>query len=87
MRSNLIIVAGLSATLIWSGDAAFAGPASDSGITVFGNAPIGHLQPRPPRFSPDSSADKAEQQRMSRFDAEQQRLGKELDKHLNICRC
>jgi len=33
------------------------------------------------------SAEQTEQQQMSRFDAEQQKLDEELDKSLNICRC
>jgi hypothetical protein len=51
-----------------------------------GQAPIGHLQPRPdgPR---NPSANKAEQERLSNFDARQQKLDQELDKALNICRC
>jgi hypothetical protein len=50
-------------------------------------APIGHLQPRAQQFSPRSPAEQTEQQRMSTFDAEQQKLDEELDKRLNICRC
>jgi hypothetical protein len=50
-------------------------------------APIGHLQPRAPHFSPRSSAEQVEQDRMSVFDAEQNKLDQELDRKLNICRC
>jgi hypothetical protein len=50
-------------------------------------APIGHLQPRAPHFSPRSGAEQVEQDRMSTFDAEQKRLDQELDRKLNICRC
>jgi hypothetical protein len=46
-------------------------------------APIGHLQPRAQPFSP---AEQAEQQQMSAYDAEQQKLDEQLDKRLNICR-
>ena len=42
-------------------------------------APIGHLQPRAPHFSPRSSAEHVE--------AEQNKLDQELDRKLNICRC
>jgi hypothetical protein len=37
-------------------------------------APIGHLQPRAPHFSPRSSSEQVEQDRMSAFDAEQNKL-------------
>ncbi|MGY4368488.1 hypothetical protein ACVW1A_004553 [Bradyrhizobium sp. LB1.3] len=67
MRSSLIIVAGLSAALIWSGEAALGSPPGDRGITAFGNAPIGHLQPHAPQFSPGSSADEAEQTSITSF--------------------
>jgi hypothetical protein len=50
-------------------------------------APIGHLQPHSQHFSPRSPAEQNEQQQMSRFDAEQQKLDRQLDKSLNICRC
>jgi hypothetical protein len=50
-------------------------------------APIGHLQPRARPFSAQSPAEQAEQQPMSVFDAQQQKLDRELDRRLNICRC
>ena len=49
-------------------------------------APIGHLQPRASHFAPRSSAEQVEQDRMSAFDAEQQKLDQDLDRRLNICR-
>jgi hypothetical protein len=70
-------------------------------VVVFGNAaaeplagypatlptaPIGHLQPRAQHFSPRSPAEQTEQQQMSTYDAEQQKLDEQLDKQLNICR-
>jgi hypothetical protein len=65
-----------------------ASPAPSSSVTtVYGNAPIGHLQPHRGQFSPASPAEQAQQQRMSKFDARQQMLNDELDKQLNICRC
>ena len=54
--------------------------------TVPGGAPIGHLQPRAQQLTPGSTAEQAEQEKMSNFDAQQQKLDEELDKHLNICR-
>jgi hypothetical protein len=50
-------------------------------------APIGHLQPRAHQVSPGSAAEQIEQQRLSIFDAEQQKLDQQLDNSLNICRC
>jgi len=50
-------------------------------------APIGHLQPRAPHFSPRSGAEQVEQDRMSAFDVEQKKFDQELDRKLNICRC
>ena len=50
-------------------------------------APIGHLQPRAPHFSPRSGAEQIEQDRMSAFDVEQKKFDQELDRKLNICRC
>jgi hypothetical protein len=54
--------------------------------TMPGGAPIGHLQPRVPQFAPEPTAEQAQQGEMSNFDAEQQKLDEQLDKHLNICR-
>jgi Spy/CpxP family protein refolding chaperone len=50
-------------------------------------APIGHAQPRAEGFSPGSQTNQAEQDRLSTFDAQQQKLDEMLDKKLNICRC
>jgi hypothetical protein len=49
-------------------------------------APIGHLQPRAQQFSPSAPAEQNEQQQISAYDAQQQKLDEELDKRLNICR-
>jgi hypothetical protein len=50
-------------------------------------APIGHAQPRAEDFLPGSQASRTEQDRLSTFDAQQQKLDEMLDKKLNICRC
>jgi hypothetical protein len=42
--------------------------------------------PAPSSFPPRSPAEQVEQQNMSIFDAQQQKLDEALDKHLNICR-
>jgi hypothetical protein len=58
-----------------------------SPVTTVPQAPIGHLQPRAHPISPSAPAEEIEQQRLSTFDAEQQKLDQQLDKSLNICRC
>ena len=86
MRPTFPIIALLS-TLVASGSAAVNGqPIVDTATTVPGGAPIGHLQPRAQQFAPRSVAEQAEQEKMSSFDAQQQKLDEELDKRLNICR-
>ena len=63
--------------------------AQDAGIIppTVPPAPVGHAQPTPHNFVPNSTANAIEQQRLSTFDAKQQRLDEMLDKKLNICRC
>lgn len=56
------------------------------GVTSLPRAPIGHLQPRADHFTPQSEANRDQQERMANFDAEQARLNRELDSKLNICR-
>jgi hypothetical protein len=55
-----------------------------SPVTTVPQAPIGHLQPRAHQISPGAPAEEIEQQRLSTFDAEQQKLDQQLDKSLNI---
>lgn len=81
MRKTLVIVTILVGALAW-GTVGNAEP----GLTVYGNAPVGHLQPRAQQFSPSSPANRAEQQQLSTYDARQQKLDEQLDKELNICR-
>jgi hypothetical protein len=83
MRATLLATAILGSGIVLGGAGPFAGYAAP----MVGNAPIGHLQPRTGQFAPRSPAEQAEQQRMSKFDVEQQKLDEELDKRLNICRC
>ena len=86
MRTTLLITVILGNTLVlgnaFSNAASIGGP----GTTVYGSAPIGHLQPRAEQFPPRSPAEQVEQRNMSIFDAQQRRLDEELDKQLNICR-
>ena len=51
-----------------------------------GGTPIGHVQPQAKDFSPNSPANDAEQQRLSRADARQEKLDEALDQKLTICR-
>jgi hypothetical protein len=76
----------LTAALAASGAAVNAQVAAGPETSVPG-APIGHLQPRAQQFSPGSQADQTIDQKISAYDAEQQKLDAELDKRLNICRC
>jgi len=84
MRSILLALT-LGSTLV--GSSAAIGAQSMTGTTMPVGAPIGHLQPRAQQFSPRSPTDQTEQQQMSIFDAQQQKLDDQLDKRLNICRC
>jgi hypothetical protein len=81
MHKILLIMTILGGTLA-SGAVANA----QSGLTVYGNAPIGHLQPRAQQFSPASPANRAVDQQLSTYDARQPKLDEQLDKQLNICR-
>jgi hypothetical protein len=87
MRLTLLTTAVLGAALVVGNAAGNAEPFADSTTAVAGGAPIGHLQSRAQQFTPGSSADQTAQQQQSIFDAEQQKLDKQLDKSLNICRC
>jgi hypothetical protein len=87
MHSTLVMTAVLGGALVAGSAAVNAGPVTGSTKTLPLAAPIGHLQPRAQPLSPRSRAEQNEQQQMSRFDAEQQKLDEQLDKRLNICRC
>jgi hypothetical protein len=87
MRSNLLTAAALGSALVLGNADGNAQSLGGSATTVPGGAPIGHLQPRAQQFSPRSPTDQTEQQQMSIFDAQQQKLDDLLDKRLNICRC
>jgi len=87
MRTILLTTALLGSALVLGTAIVNAAPIADSGTTIYGNAPIGHLQPHAQQFSPQSPAVQSEQQQQSKFDAEQQKLDDDLNKRLNICRC
>jgi len=86
MRKTFIMTVILGGALVLGNVVGNAAPVTGSGNTVYGAAPIGHLQPRVQQFNPQSPAEQAEQQQMSTFDAQQQKEDEELDKLLNICR-
>jgi hypothetical protein len=89
MRKTLLATAILINTLALGSTAGHAEPATNTtpaiSPTVW-QAPIGHLQPRSQQVPPTAPAEQAEQQQMSTYDAEQQKLDEQLDKRLNICR-
>ena len=85
MRSTLLAITVLGSALVLGTAAGNADPLPGS-TTTAPPAPIGHLQPRAQQFPPRSPAEQVEQQNMSIFDAQQQKLDEALDKHLNICR-
>ena len=89
--STRILVTTILVAAVLASRAAIAAPptpppATTPGSTVW-QAPVGHLQPRAPQFTPNSGVEQGEQDQMSNFNAEQHKLDVELDKSLNICRC
>jgi hypothetical protein len=85
MRKLIPATLIVAVTLVSSSVIANAGQLMDE--SNLSPAPIGHLQPRASEFAPTSPANQAEKDRLSAFDAEQQKLDEMLDKKLNICRC
>ena len=86
MPSRLLTAVIFVSAVLLGCATANAGPLAGP-VTTVPQAPIGHLQPRAHQISPGAPAEQMEQQRLSRFDAEQQKLDQQLDKSLNICRC
>ena len=85
MRSWLPIILIVAGTMI--GSRGIASAEQLMGAANLPPAPIGHAQPRAEDFSPASQTNQAEQNRLSEFDAQQQKLDEMLDKKLSICRC
>ena len=83
MRKFLVVVI-LTSTIVSTNASA-----QDAGIIppTVPPAPVGHMQPTTRTFAPDSTANAIERQRLSTFDAKQQRLDEMLDSKLDICRC
>jgi hypothetical protein len=84
MRSTLLAITVLGSALVLGTAAGNADPLPGS-TTTAPPAPIGHLQPRAQQFAPRSAGEQSEQQQLSAYDAQQQKLDEELDKKLNIC--
>jgi hypothetical protein len=76
MRS-LLAISVVGCVVVFGNAAVNAEPLAGSPATV-PSAPIDHLQPRAQHFSPRSPAEQTEQQQMSIYDAEQQKLDDQL---------
>jgi hypothetical protein len=87
VRALLLATPILASVFISNSMAAEVDQLMGSTSALPGEAPIGHVQPRAQDFSANSPANQAEQDRLSTFDARQQKLDEALDKKLNICRC
>ena len=87
MASRFLVATAFTAALLASAAAMADPPGQPPRPLSVPQAPIGHLQPRAPTFTPNAGAEQEEQDKMTTFDAEQNKLDKELDKSLNICRC
>jgi hypothetical protein len=87
MRASSLATAMFASALISSSVIAKADQLAGSTTAATTGAPIVQVQSRADDFSPSSSANDAEQQRLSTFDAKQERLDEALDRKLNICRC
>jgi hypothetical protein len=81
----LLATSILAGILITSSIAAKAGPMETAPPPA---APTTvHVQPRAGDFIPHSAASRAEQKRLSSFDAKQRKLDRALDNNLSIFRC
>jgi hypothetical protein len=85
MRSTVLSIAILGSALVLGNAAVNADPLPGAMTSTVPTAPIGHLQPRAQQFAPRSPGEQGEQQQLSTFDAQQQKLDEALDKKLNIC--
>jgi hypothetical protein len=86
MSLRVLAIAAVVGVVIIDSSPGNAGPQANVSGPI-PQAPIGHLQPRARQSSAGSVPEQIEQQKMSAFDAEQQKLDEQLDKSLNICRC
>jgi len=82
----LLAISILASILISSSMTAWAGPL-ETAPPLAAAAPTVQVQPRAEDFNRHSPANRAEQKRLSRFDARQEKLDKALNNKLSICRC
>jgi hypothetical protein len=87
MRTVSLATAMFASTLISGSVIAKTDQLAGSTNAATTGAPIIQVQPRAEDFSANSPANEAEQQRLSTFDAKQEKLDEALDRKLNICRC
>jgi hypothetical protein len=78
----LLATSILASILISSSIPAAAGPLETAPPPA-----LVHVQPQAEDFRPHSPANRAEQRRLSRFDARQAKRDKALNETLSICRC
>jgi hypothetical protein len=79
------LATSILASLLISGSiTAEAGPLETAPAAA---APLVRVQPGGDDFNPHSAANRAEQRRLSRFDARQEKHDKALDRELSICGC
>jgi len=76
----------LASILISNSITANAGPLETAPAPVASASSV-HVQPRAEDFNPHSPANRAEQARLSRFDAKQEKRDKALDRELSTCGC
>ncbi len=62
---KILLIATIAGGALLSGSAVGNADPANTGMTVYGNAPIGHLQPRAQQFTPNSPAEQAEQQQQA----------------------
>lgn len=85
MRARLMAASILAGIIVST--SAFAETNRPFDPAAVPEAPVGHRQPRAQNFSPDSTSNRVEDNKLSKEDARQQQLDRALDKRLNICGC
>ncbi len=86
MRKTLLATAILVNALALGSTAGYADPMTKSRDRRYGKRRSAICSPGPKAVSPNTPGEQAEQQQMSTYDAEQQKLDEQLDRRLNICR-
>jgi hypothetical protein len=83
---RVLLATSILASILISSVTAEAGPMETAPSPAAAASTV-HVQPRAEDFNPHSAANRVEQRRLSKFDANQAKLNKALDKQFNICRC